>query len=286
MKRFAFWTGVAAAALLAACSADKADEADSAQGKAASAGAGAEAGAGAPETAAAEASATSAGEAVVFENNDKRGEYVREFAYNWPAQVSAIPQLAARFSSERDAALAEQREDFENAIREFGGQDCIGCINRAYAKEWAVVTDLPRFLSLSASTYMFTGGAHPNGTYDALMWDREAGKPLTGEDLFTSQAALQKVLGPRWCAGLRKERSKRLEQDYGEDETFPCPPIKELVVLPGSASKQAFDRIGLLAAPYVAGSYAEGSYEVTVPVTPAVIAAVKPEYRAYFAVAK
>jgi hypothetical protein len=278
MKHSAFWAGVAAAAMLAACSADKADEASTAQAPDARAAA-----ASAP---AGDSPAGAAADAVAFEDNDKRGEYLREFAYSWPAAVSAIPQLVARFSSERDMALAEQKEDFEAAMREFADDDCIGCINRAYAKEWAVVTDLPRFLSLSASTYMFTGGAHPNGTYDALMWDREANKALTAEDLFTSQAELQKVLAPRWCAALRKERSKRLEEDYGEDETFPCPPIKELVVLPGSASKQAFDRIGLLAAPYVAGSYAEGSYEVTLPVTPAVIAAVKPEYRAYFAVAK
>jgi hypothetical protein len=277
MKHLAFSAGAAAAAaLLAACSADKADEASTAQGT----------GARAAAVAAPAGNAPAAADAVAFEDNDKRGEYLREFAYTWPAAVSAIPQLAARFSSERDLALAEQKEDFEAAMREFADDDCVGCINRAYAKEWAVVADLPRFLSLSASTYMFTGGAHPNGTYDALMWDREANKALTAEDLFTSQAELQKVLAPRWCAALRKERTKRLEEDYGEDETFPCPPIKELVVLPGSASKQAFDRIGLLAAPYVAGSYAEGSYEVTLPVTAAVIAAVKPEYRAYFAAAK
>lgn len=278
MKHSAFWAGMAAAAMLAACSADKADEASTAQAADARAAAGA-----AP---AGDTPAGAAADAVVFENNDKRGEYVREFAYNWPAEVAAVPALVSRFTAERDAALDEQKQDFEDALREFADEDCIGCINRAYAKEWAVVADLPRFLSLSASTYMFTGGAHPNGTYDALMWDREAGKALTGEDLFTSQAELQKVLAPRWCAALRKERNKRLEGDYGEDETFPCPPIKELVVLPGSASKQAFDRIGLLAAPYVAGSYAEGSYEVTLPVTPAVIAAVKPEYRAYFAAGK
>ncbi|MEO0056797.1 MAG: hypothetical protein RIT17_233, partial [Pseudomonadota bacterium] len=34
------------------------------------------------------------------------------------------------------------------------------------------------------------------------------------------------------------------------------------------------------------GSYAEGPYEVTLPVTQAVLAAVKPEYKAAFALAK
>jgi hypothetical protein len=57
-------------------------------------------------------------------------------------------------------------------------------------------------------------------------------------------------------------------------------------VLLGSSDKQRFNRIGLIAAPYVAGSYAEGPYEITLPVTPAVLAAVKPEYKAAFATPK
>jgi hypothetical protein len=271
MKRVAISAGLAAAMLAAGCS-------DKAPGQAGAGGAAPTADAAAPGAAAPDSAA------VVFENNDTRGEYTREFAYNWPAEVAAIPELVSRFTAERDAALAEQRQDFADALREFAGQDCIGCINRAYAKEWAVVADLPRFLSLSANLYTFTGGAHPNGAHDGLVWDREAGKVLSAQDFFSSPAALEQALGARWCAALRKERTRRLEQDYGEDSTFPCPAIKELVVLPGSAGKAAFDRIGLLAAPYVAGSYAEGGYEVTLAVTPQVIAALKPEYRPYFAV--
>ena len=51
----------------------------------------------------------------------------------------------------------------------------------------------------------------------------------------------------------------------------------------GSRNHKTFDRIGFLIAPYEAGPYAEGSYEVTLPVTPAVLAAVKPEWRGAFA---
>ena len=62
------------------------------------------------------------------------------------------------------------------------------------------------------------------------------------------------------------------------------PPLQRLPGQPGETRR--FDRIGLLAAPYVAGAYAEGSYEVTLPVTPKVLAAVKPEYKAAFALGK
>jgi hypothetical protein len=62
-----------------------------------------------------------------------------------------------------------------------------------------------------------------------------------------------------------------------------CPPLDELVILLGSSDRQAINRIGLIAPPYVAGPYAEGSYEVTLPVTRAVLQAVKPRYRDAFA---
>jgi len=268
MKRYGFWAGAAAIMLAAACT-DDVTEQTAAQNEEP-----------------AEAAAPVAEEAVNFENNELRGEYSREFAYNWPAAVTAVPELVARFSVERDKALAEQRQDFEDALREFAGEDCIGCINRSYSKEWSVVTDLPRFLSLSAMIYMYAGGAHGNGAYDALVWDREAGKVLQVEDFFTSEAVMQEALGARWCAALKKLKIKRLGEEYADDTFFACPDVVQLNVLLGSAGKKAFDRVGLIAAPYVAGSYAEGSYEVTLPVTAAVIAAVKPEYRAYFAAAK
>ena len=60
--------------------------------------------------------------------------------------------------------------------------------------------------------------------------------------------------------------------------------LKELTLLLGSSNRQASNRIGLIADQYAAGSYAEGPCEVTLPVTPAAIAAVKPVYHAAFSV--
>lgn len=268
MKRTALGAGLTAAAMLAACSANAEGEAPVA-----------------PDPIAA-ASEPADAQAVIFENNELRGEYSREFKYNWPAQVTAVVELVARFTTERDAALAEQKQDFEDSLREFEGSDCIGCINRSFEKVWSVVTDLPRFLSLSASIYFYTGGAHGNAGYDALLWDREARAVLSAEDLFENPAALQNALGDAWCKGLARERKQRLGEDYSEDGFFACPDVSELTVLAGSSDGQTFNRIGLIAAPYVAGSYAEGTYEVTLPVSAKVIEAVKPEYRAYFAVPK
>lgn len=222
---------------------------------------------------------------VAFADNAAKGEAKRDFAYNWPAEVSAIPPLVRRFTAERDKLLADQKTEWQSALKEFAGQDCPGCVNRAFEKTWEVVADLPRFLSLSASFYEYSGGAHGNGAFDALVWDRRAKAAIDPKAMF-DPAALQKVLGPSWCARLKAERQRRLGENYSDDGVFPCPPVKDLTVLVGSSDKQRFNRIGLLAAPYVAGSYAEGAYEVTLPVTPQVIAAVRPAYRAAFAPGK
>ena len=267
MRRQRLRTGaMLAALLLAGCSAPE---------DAARATATAEAGA--------DAEAPAKAAAMAFEDNAEQDDGKREFAYAWPAAVSAIPALAARFTAERDKALAEQKADWDAALKEFPGEDCVSCKNLSFSKEWKVVADLPRWLSLSADMYFYTGGAHGNSGFDALVWDREAGAALDPAAMFTSEAALQDALGEAWCAALATQKKKRLGADYSADGFFSCPPIADLAVLPGSAGRQAFDRIGLIAAPYVAGAYAEGPYEVTLPVTPAVLEAVKPEYRAAFA---
>jgi hypothetical protein len=223
---------------------------------------------------------------VEFTDNDAKGEIKRDFSYSWPAEVSAIPELAARLTAERDKLLAEQKSDWEGALEDFAGEDCTACASLDFAKGWEVVANLPRYLSLSSDSYVYTGGAHGNYWSGALVWDREAGTAFDPKTMFRSQAALQDALGSAWCKGLKAERAKRIGEEYADDSFFPCPPIADLAVLVGSSDRKSFNRVGLIAAPYVAGSYAEGSYELTFPVTPKVLAAVKPEFKAAFALGK
>ncbi len=251
-------------------------------------------------TAAAEASApaaptppappTPAPDKVAFTDNAKQGKGddapSRDFAYSWPAAVSAVPELVKQFTAERDGLLADQKGEWTDSLKEFAGQDCVSCVNRDFQKSWEVVANLPRFLSLSADFYEYSGGAHGNPGFEALVWDREAKTAFDPKTMFRSEAALQSALGASWCKALKAERAKRLGPDYTDDGFFPCPPVSDLTVLLGSSNKRSFDRIGLIAGPYVAGSYAEGAYEFTFAVTPKVLAAVKPEYKAAFALGK
>ena len=219
---------------------------------------------------------------VAFTDNATKDKATRDFAYSWPATVSAIPALAQRFTAERDALLADQKAEWTDALKIFAGQDCVACVNRDFHKTWEVVADLPRFLSLSADFNEYLGGAHGIPYYEALVWDRKVKTAFDPKTMFRSEAALQDALWTPWCKALKAERLKKPNWVY-ENSALNCPPVSDLTLLIGSANKTSFDRIGLIAAPYVAGSYAEGTYEATLPVTAKVLAAVKPEYKAAFA---
>lgn len=206
------------------------------------------------------------------------------FDYSYPVQVARIPELKQRLDSELEAAqarLAELATRAEADARERGPS------LYAYAEgtAWEVVADTPRFLSLSAAIYSYTGGAHPNSGTRTLVWDREAKRALAPADFFLSPAALEAAVRDRYCAALDAERGKRREDDadMGIDEFAQCPPIGDLTILLGSSNRRKFNRIGLVADPYVAGPYAEGDYDITVPVTREVLEAVRPAYRDAFA---
>lgn len=146
-----------------------------------------------------------------------------------------------------------------------------------------VVTDTAHFLSLSGATSSYSGGAHGALETHSLVWDKKLGRRLNTTDVFVSPIAIQSAFGSAWCARLAAARTDRTVSDATRDTVFPCPPVKDLTLLLGSSSGARIDRIGLIADQYVAGSYAEGPYEVTLPVDRRTLAAVKPAYRADFA---
>lgn len=205
------------------------------------------------------------------------------FAYSYPAEAAAIPRLRALLDAQGKALRARTARAAAAARRE-SRNGSFPYRRYETQKTWKVVTNTPRFLSLSSDAYEFTGGAHGNPSSGALVWDKGRGVSLDPRQVFVSPAALQRAIAPTYCARLRTERARRLAPYQDTSDTFAkCPTLKELTLLLGSSDRRRIDRIGLIADPYVAGSYAEGAYEVTLPVTPAILATVKPAYRSAFA---
>lgn len=204
------------------------------------------------------------------------------FTFVYPPQVRAVPALAAWFAGEearmRSAVTAQAVADQRDAVKS-------GNAFNPYetSRIWKVVTDTPRFLSLSVERYDYTGGAHGMTDYASLVWDKAKRQRRTTLSFF-DPAALRVAVTPAFCRRLDAERRAKRggTLETGLPEFSRCIDPIESAVLLGSSSHARFDRIGFMIAPYAAGPYAEGVYEVTLPVTAAVLAAVKPEWRPYF----
>ena len=232
-----------------------------------------------PSAVAATAPAAEAAARVVKDETE-----LYEFEYSYPAQAAAIPPLKAWL----DADLAKRKAEVVGGAQEDKKAADSGEFPfRAHSgsTEWKLVTDIPGWLSLSSLVGGYTGGAHPNYAYTALLWDKAAGQRREAADLFQSKAALSEAIRKPFCDALDAQRAQKrgakIDRDSGDPFDECIDPLESAVIL-GSSNRRTFDRIGVLISPYSAGPYAEGDYEVTLPVTPAVLAAVKPEYRASF----
>ena len=223
--------------------------------------------------------ATSGPNAVKIERNNAD----LEFTYEYPAQAAAIPTLDRRFRAE--AAKEYQRHLKLGRIdKKSYRQEGRGSVTDFYSKVWSSAGETPRLLSLQYQHGTYTGGAHPNTDYGALLWDRKLNREIAVSSLFLRASAFATLTRPTYCKALDREREKRRE---GEKLDLPefnaCPKFGHLAISPADSDNDArFDTIAFVASPYEAGPYAEGEYAIDVPVTSQLIAAIKPEYRSSF----
>lgn len=202
-----------------------------------------------------------------------------EFAYSYPKEAAEIAKLAEWLDNDRatrrDALIAESRRDQALAQKE-------GFPYRAHShlQRWERVTDTPRFLSLSSEIETYTGGAHGMTTFDTLLWDRNTGEKRAPLDLFTSGAAFDAAIRSDYCAAIKRAKlAKGIQPPSEPDSVFDaCPPASAQTVWLGSSDRRHFDRLTIAIAPYEIGAYAEGYYKINVPVTPALVRVVKPDY--------
>ena len=207
------------------------------------------------------------------------------FTYRWPAQVEAIPALRAHLAADQAERKWTLAGEAAGARRAAAADPGLRFVPYTLAVEWQVVADLPGWLSLSQRNSHFEGGAHPNSGFDSRVWDRKSGRARAPRDLFVSAGALDAALRGPFCDALDRERAVRRDKPVNRasgDDFDACIAPSEQTLILGSTDRKRFNRIGLLVAPYAAGPYFEGSYDITVPVTPAVLQAVRPEFRAAF----
>ena len=254
-----------AAALLSGCTDDPPTPAEKAAAAAVP---------GAPPGGVADVATENASALNVRENSD-----LVEFTYAYPREAAVIADLAAWLDNDRatkrDALIAAAQRDKAAAEK-------AGFPYRAHShlQTWQLVSNTPRFLSLSAEIQTYTGGAHGMTSFATLLWDRNRAKRLQPLDLFTSGEAFDAAIREPFCAGIKRAKAaKGIVREEEPGSPFAnCPPASAQTVWIGSSDGRYLDRMTIAIAPYEIGPFAEGSYKVNVPVTGALVAAVKPEY--------
>ena len=233
---------------------------------------------GAPPGGAEDMAAKNAPASHVEESND-----LIEFSYAYPREAAEIPELAEWLdrdrATKRDALVATAKRD--KAAAAIGG---FPYRPQSHLQRWQIVTNTPRFLSLSAEIETYSGGAHGMQSFDTLIWDRNRRKQLKPLDLFESGEAFDAAIRDPFCAAIKRAKTaKGIMTAEAPDSPFAkCPPASAQTVWLGSSDGRYLDRMTIAIAPYEVGPYAEGSYKINVPVTGALVKAVKDEFERDF----
>jgi len=181
-----------------------------------------------------------------------------DFHYAWPAEAEAVPALRAelrrRMAAAHQDALASARE-----TRDSAREAHVPFHQELYDEVWTIEARNRRFISLSADNRTDQNGAHPNRGFDALVWDRVRGRARPAASILGAAALAR--LTPSYCRILTALVSAR-----GGEPPEHCPPLAErpLSFLDRDHDGR-FDTLHVLVAPYVAASYADGSFVVDVP---------------------
>lgn len=223
--------------------------------------------------------------AKAFEQSEKTG--LLEFLYAYPAQAAVVPALVTKFGKAMTTAKADAlrmaRDDAKSAKQ-------AGFPFRTYSHEtrWSIKADTQRFLSLESQTYVFTGGAHGMTGYEALLWDKARSRETNMAMVMTSADAFAGAIHDGFCAGLDKVRAEKRGAPvvHGDDDFTKCIDPMQEVLVPTSKDGKLIDAITVVIAPYNAGPYSEGRYDVVLPVNAAMRAAIKTEYQDGFIAAR
>jgi hypothetical protein len=205
-----------------------------------------------------------------------------DFEYGWSSEANAVPALVRRFTmdmrKQRASLTAQAQSDAADRRKQ-------GFPFNPYSETTSIATagQTPRLLSLQIDSYSFTGGAHGNSGTTALLWDRRTAKEIPFNSLFRTNSGLVTGFRGPYCRALDAERNKRRQGETPGGDFDKCPAFSELALIPADSNHNGrFDHLLLIAAPYVAGPYVEGEYEISLPVKPAETAKLKPEYRSSF----
>ena len=212
---------------------------------------------------------------LILKNNSANLQY----SWRVPPEVGIEPRLFAAMRAKAEANLAA---GLTTANRDAAAAAKSGYPVRQYTdlSFWTAAADTTRLMAATGLLYGYTGGAHGNTGYDSVIWDKVAARQIGVPDLFTDRAKARAIMEPVVCKALADERARRRQGARLGGDFDKCPPLTQATIVPYSGPSPVANQVRVIFAPYVAGPYVEGSYELTLGWPEAVKPLVKPQYRA------
>lgn len=205
-----------------------------------------------------------------------------DYSYGYPVEAAAIAALAAHLDKDAETKF-EETQKAANEDAKGAKENNFPLRQHIYSQIWKRVAQTPRFLSLSSDVETYTGGAHGMVNFDTILWDRAKNVALSPLDIFTSADAFNKAATDPFCKAIvAAKKAKGIEPVADMDGVFEkCPAPAAHTIWLGSSDGTALDRLTIGITAYVVGPYVEGNYRIDLPMTAALVRAVKPEYAAF-----
>jgi hypothetical protein len=197
--------------------------------------------------------------------------------------LRAHPALRARLYGDGMTAVREFEAEVRDARAEQGGE--LG-YDMNLMLRWDAPVETARLVSADGLFWSFTGGAHGNPGFHAILWDKGAGREVRPTELFRPGADLT-TLDRALCDAINRAKAARGGDDAwdpapyrGEqgDGLWVCPAAlaTRFSLAPGATAGKAGGLVFHIG-PYQVGPYAEGAYTAVVPAT-AFAALLSPEW--------
>ena len=181
-----------------------------------------------------------------------------------PAAVKGQPDLHAPIYAAAVRDLKQFEEGAQADLTEAGGGP------NPYEKSiaYAAGGETARLFSLSRTDFEYTGGAHPNTSFSAVLWDKTQKKRLGFADLFRPGADLS-GLNKALCDAAnaaQQARSPGSERATSDGKMWTCPKAVStpFVLAPSTTPGKAGGVVFLIGA-YQIGPYSDGPYRIAVP---------------------
>ncbi|HTT99254.1 MAG TPA: hypothetical protein VMF58_14490 [Rhizomicrobium sp.] len=153
--------------------------------------------------------ATSALAAADYDKTEKTKAY--EIRLRIAAPAVAIPKLRDEIMARFQKETAEIKEDSTSDLKEMPQY----FHPYAFDANWKVTFENAHLISLSTNTFIDQNGAHPNGEFDSIVWDKQASRVVPLHELFApgkAPAAFKAI-----ASAARKAWQKSVVEKAGGD---------------------------------------------------------------------